>query len=222
MATNAQILANQANANHSTGPKTPQGKAVVSRNAVKHGIFYHSLDADTPQYQELLVGLFEALKPRDELQRMLVEQIAVTIVRLKRLVRHEDRHIAGVDFDAERGAPFSAVGAYIADGTAERTTRYESALNRLLHRLLRTYGEMRDDEGWRRLWHDPEPSPYLVTVEVPGPPAAAVPGRLPSSLLQSDVNVVAAPESSGQENGSAPISAARRPEHEPRTLPQDA
>src|SRR3954452_180527 len=88
MATNAQILANQTNSKRSTGPKTPEGKAVVSRNAVKHGIFYYALDDETPQYQELLVGLFEALKPQDELQRMLVEQIAVTIVRLKRLVRH--------------------------------------------------------------------------------------------------------------------------------------
>lgn len=38
MATEAQILANRRNAQKSTGPRTPQGKAAVSQNAVKHGL----------------------------------------------------------------------------------------------------------------------------------------------------------------------------------------
>ncbi len=37
MATEAQINANRTNAQKSTGPRTPEGKAVVSRNAVTHG-----------------------------------------------------------------------------------------------------------------------------------------------------------------------------------------
>jgi hypothetical protein len=37
MATEAQINANRANARKSTGPRTPEGKAVVSQNAVTHG-----------------------------------------------------------------------------------------------------------------------------------------------------------------------------------------
>lgn len=37
MATEAQVNANRANAQKSTGPRTPEGKAVVSQNAVTHG-----------------------------------------------------------------------------------------------------------------------------------------------------------------------------------------
>ncbi|MBW8000605.1 MAG: hypothetical protein FVQ80_01110 [Planctomycetes bacterium] len=38
MATKNQLIANRQNAQNSTGPKTPQGKAIVSLNAVKHGL----------------------------------------------------------------------------------------------------------------------------------------------------------------------------------------
>ena len=43
MATTAQILANRNNSRKSTGPKTDEGKAAVSQNAVKHGIFAESV-----------------------------------------------------------------------------------------------------------------------------------------------------------------------------------
>jgi len=39
MSTKVQINANQQNAQKSTGPQTDEGKAVVSQNAVKHGLF---------------------------------------------------------------------------------------------------------------------------------------------------------------------------------------
>ena len=38
MSTAAQTLANQANAQFSTGPQTPEGKAAASRNAATHGL----------------------------------------------------------------------------------------------------------------------------------------------------------------------------------------
>ena len=36
--TNAQIDSNRANARHSTGPRSPEGKAASSQNASKHNL----------------------------------------------------------------------------------------------------------------------------------------------------------------------------------------
>src|SRR5689334_7871764 len=41
MATEAQVKANQANAQHSTGPKTMQGKIAVAQNNFRHGLSGH-------------------------------------------------------------------------------------------------------------------------------------------------------------------------------------
>jgi hypothetical protein len=38
MATEKQIAANRANALQSTGPRTPDGKAIARRNALDHGL----------------------------------------------------------------------------------------------------------------------------------------------------------------------------------------
>ena len=39
MSTPAQCIANAANAQHSTGPKTLEGKAKIAANGVRHGLF---------------------------------------------------------------------------------------------------------------------------------------------------------------------------------------
>src|SRR5438874_1708307 len=43
MATELQIAANRLNAQKSTGPKTPEGRAAVRLNGVKHGITAQTL-----------------------------------------------------------------------------------------------------------------------------------------------------------------------------------
>jgi hypothetical protein len=64
MASPAQIIANQANAQHSTGPRTPEGKASVSHNALRHGLTAQHL-VIRPEQQEEFNSLQDSL--RDEL-----------------------------------------------------------------------------------------------------------------------------------------------------------
>ena len=42
MASARKVAANRRNAHRSTGPRTPTGKAVSARNAVRHGILSRS------------------------------------------------------------------------------------------------------------------------------------------------------------------------------------
>jgi len=96
MATEKQIEANKKNALLSTGPRTPEGKAVVSQNAIRHGIFARDLIIDTgdgkedeQEYRELLDGLIASLNPSGQLECLLVEKIAVDYWRLRRVLRYE-------------------------------------------------------------------------------------------------------------------------------------
>ena len=75
MASAAQIEANRKNAQKSTGPVTPEGKARSGRNSIRHGLLSRVIPIDAPGYRELLDGLYTSLTPQNELERMLVDQI---------------------------------------------------------------------------------------------------------------------------------------------------
>jgi len=88
-----QLIANRKNAQKSTGPKTEEGKAVSSKNALKHGLRSHDVILDTPHYKEnvfeynvLLNSLFNELKPVGQFQEFLVYKIANSLWRSRRAV----------------------------------------------------------------------------------------------------------------------------------------
>src|SRR5579862_8004792 len=76
MATAAQIAANRANARRSTGPRTPEGKAASSRNALTHG----ATASDT-----YLADFRAHFQPIGVLEAHLVDQLAVLASRRERL-----------------------------------------------------------------------------------------------------------------------------------------
>lgn len=96
MTSQKQFLANLQNAQFSTGPITIEGKAIVAQNATKHGIFTKDLiitsgagQEDGEEYEELLNNLSECLSPRNQIESLLVEKIAVDFWRLRRTLRFE-------------------------------------------------------------------------------------------------------------------------------------
>lgn len=96
MTTEKQKKSNQENALLSTGPITEKGKAIVSKNAVKHGIFTNDLVIEKgdgkekkEHYVELLNNLIDCLNPQGQLEYLLVEKIATDFWRLRRVLRFE-------------------------------------------------------------------------------------------------------------------------------------
>jgi hypothetical protein len=97
MASEAQIYANRRNAEKSTGPKTLEGKFVVSKNALKHGLLSMSgllLGEDTEAFKQLYDAVFVECRPESAVEVSVVERIVWTIWRLRRLPRIEaGRHV---------------------------------------------------------------------------------------------------------------------------------
>jgi len=93
MSTPKQIAANRQNAQRSTGPKTANGKAVVRRNAFKHGILARHVvlknqykDESEREFQQLHRHYWQYLAPVGPVEEMLVERIVTTHWRLQRVL----------------------------------------------------------------------------------------------------------------------------------------
>ncbi|MGB2863561.1 MAG: hypothetical protein WBC05_09580 [Sedimentisphaerales bacterium] len=96
MATTAQILANRLNSKQSTGPQTDEGKAVVSQNAVKHGLFAAEavITGENPADYEAYHDQFLAeWKPVGMVESMLAERIVSLAWRLRRAERMQNQAI---------------------------------------------------------------------------------------------------------------------------------
>jgi hypothetical protein len=92
MTSERQKAANRANARHSTGPKTPEGKAVVRLNAVKHGLLARDAvlpDEDADAFEDLWNGVWAELSPVGPIEDLLVERIINSVWRLRRSARAE-------------------------------------------------------------------------------------------------------------------------------------
>jgi SEC-C motif len=93
MSTAAQLAANIANAQASTGPRSEAGRATSSRNSTKHGLFathdYIRPDEE-PFYEELNEKLRQDLAPASTLEHNLVDEIRRAMWRLRRCGQVEE------------------------------------------------------------------------------------------------------------------------------------
>jgi hypothetical protein len=88
MPTQKQIAANRRNAQHSTGPRTPAGKAATRFNALKHGIHAKEQIMFGETEEDLLhlaVEYHEQYAPANPTERLLVDTLINNEWRLRRL-----------------------------------------------------------------------------------------------------------------------------------------
>jgi len=87
---------NRKNAQHSTGPRSEKGKRRVSRNAIKHGLLAKEIIISgvgfcesQGDFSRLYHKLIDDLQPVGTLEEMLVEKIAISYWRLRRVLGAE-------------------------------------------------------------------------------------------------------------------------------------
>jgi len=131
MATPAQALANAANAQHSTGPRTEEGKDRSARNATTHGFTTGVLvikPEDRPLYDNLKQGLIAENRPEGALEMDALQEFLDAAWRLRQ-VRAATREL----FTQHNEDPFT----HPATADAMRQlSRYRAASEMSLHRAL--------------------------------------------------------------------------------------
>jgi hypothetical protein len=194
MATPAQIAANRANAQHSTGPRTDEGKLRASQNALRHGlcagipIMHDEGDQDNDKLLDALREEFQPVGPNEEI---LVYKMAEHFFYSKRaaylLAEQLDSNDTGDDNAREIGLMM----------------RYHTASDRGYYRALT---ELRKIQNERRCPHV-QPDTTTYPSNDPNPMS---PNRSIGSVSQPVKTATTEPPPSA-EIGSVPQNAAPQP-----------
>jgi hypothetical protein len=144
MASAAQIVANQANAVHSTGPRTEAGKAAVARNRLTHGLsspaFIILPGEDPAEYLALHAAFTSEFQPLTATELFLVDELSRAQWKLQRIAHMEAAVLSGT------GDPLTEAfaSAPVADALL-KLSRYEGAIQRNWYRAHSQLRALRRD-----------------------------------------------------------------------------
>jgi len=167
MISERQLNANRRNAQLSTGPRTPEGRAAVSQNALRHGLASQTtvLPNENPEeFRELRDALFDEYDPSGPTETLLVEQMAMAAWRLRRLRAVETGlfalRMAQLPRDENDLDPRSRAYAYDASGSRaiDSLTRYETRIERSFYRALHELQYLRSASPDSPTDQDPAPA----------------------------------------------------------------
>ncbi|MFH0851714.1 MAG: hypothetical protein V1876_03110 [Candidatus Peregrinibacteria bacterium] len=160
MTSRKQIAANRLNAKRSTGPVSPDGKSLVSHNALKHGILSREaviergdVTEDMALYEQMRDALFEEVKPVGMLETMLADKLFTFYWRHYRVVLAERAIIE----EAVLGHRFKRI-----------LQRAEDAGHQKEFALIKFHERTRTSHGCRQLLEEAEA--VLGAVETEGLP----------------------------------------------------
>jgi len=161
-----KVRANRRNGALSRGPSSPEGKAIVRLNGVKHGLrAQHLLPHESKvEWERHLAETRQGFAPRDAFEDSIVQQIAAAMWRLRRgfdfeaaLARHaEQRNISQAERQRLNSAlsPSSPPPPSLADLRAlaavpdeagfEKLMRYETYASRSIDRLMQRLAAYRE------------------------------------------------------------------------------
>ncbi len=131
---------NRRNSQHSTGPRTDEGKARSSQNSFKHGLYSKQLitpGEDAAEFDQLRATLRSEHQPANTTEEMLVDDLAQHFWRLRRFRKMEAQAWAADDF-----------GPYLSSGYLALVTRNLAAAERSFFRTLTTLTKLQKARGF--------------------------------------------------------------------------
>ena len=148
MATLAQLTANRANAQHSTGPRSVEGKSASRFNALQHGVHAQIPvipGEDPAQYQQLAVEYLHHYQPRTPAERYHVQTMIDSEWQKHRLTRLETEFYDILETENPgMGLAASILSASPAAKLLARTQRQLAAHQRAWYRALTEFQRQRE------------------------------------------------------------------------------
>jgi hypothetical protein len=185
-------LIKQANAKHSTGPKTQGGKQRARLNAFKHGLSGQHLilvEHEHEAYHRLCARMIQDLSPQTEPERQITQKVIDLNFRLNRLTAIETNmytvdavdHTLPTDHDDRTEVMWAQTRAWKADAQIFDTLgRYEGRLSR---QLLQYQKELERLQGARKA--DENISQPKATAAV-NPDLASFGNPVPAFVMQEE------------------------------------
>ena len=138
MTSGKQVEADQRNARLSTGPKTPEGKRVVARNATRLGLWSKDVvmaGEDQDEFDEFEEGFLDEVNPVGAVETWLAHEVVASAWRLRRVRRVEAEILAEQSF-AEKDSVPTLGRAYLNDcrglNALSKLARDESRIERAM------------------------------------------------------------------------------------------
>jgi len=155
---------NVQNAQHSTGPRTPEGKAASSKNAIKHGLTASTpfvLPEEQDDFERLTKSLWHESEPTGPIEDELFQQMLHAAWKMRRI------RILEAKLESQAGG--EALLDANLDSDLTRLARHYARAERTFHRSLNQLKQMQTERNSRR--HSREPwietiSPLAASAKV--------------------------------------------------------
>jgi hypothetical protein len=150
----------RANGARSRGPVTPEGKAISSRNAIRHGMLSKTLvlrNESAKTFKALFYLLIERFSPVDDIEMSAIEEMAAAHWRMRRAMNMEHALLNAGILQNMGKEPDERAAAAFADPANQATLvllqRYEARYQSMYNRALRSLTLLRKLPA-----HTPEPN----------------------------------------------------------------
>jgi hypothetical protein len=158
MASPAQLTANQTNAQSSTGPRTPEGKACVSQNALRHGLTARHLvisPDENEEFTELQDSLLAELDPQGAVETVTFHELLHSAWSLHRFRRIEAECSSGTPADFAEPSTTTVL---------DRLARYQSRAQRAYYKALQELRTLQTNRALRSFKLDENDAPEVPAI----------------------------------------------------------